>query len=307
VGIVMKQSEVFVYQKRLPLRERILDEICLARLQDLNGSGHRVRGQRFAVYANDWIGHNVNLYGVYEKELLDSTFGFLQMLNLDFSSHMVLDIGANIGNHCVYFSKLFKRVLAFEPNRSAYDLLRFNTQSCSNVELYNFGLGDFDGLASLFEDLENVGGSSIKYFDPSRQTPVPVQIKKLDFLDCDLSALILVKIDVEGFESSVIKGGLETFCRHRPIILIEQNRRDFPSKGGESEAITLLRDLGYCFFVNQPEFRSENWLSRRIRNLKEMFKGSVYRREITFAAKIPVSNYEMLIAVPDIMVPSFAL
>ena len=44
-----------------------------------------------------------------------------------------IDIGANVGNHSVFFSKKFDKVLAFEPLPMALKLLKINTEKYSNI------------------------------------------------------------------------------------------------------------------------------------------------------------------------------
>ena len=55
---------------------------------------------------------------------------------------VILDIGANIGNHTLAFSKISKKVYAFEPNIFVFELLKINTKRLKNVEIFNFGASD---------------------------------------------------------------------------------------------------------------------------------------------------------------------
>jgi len=93
-----------------------------------------------AIFAFDAIGLHIQFYGIYEKDLLD---GLSQTVfnNIDTNDSICLDIGANIGNHSLYFSKYFKSVYSFEPHPDTFMLLEFNTKKKSNINCFNFGGG----------------------------------------------------------------------------------------------------------------------------------------------------------------------
>jgi len=286
---------IFTISAPLKLISRYLDILTVRRLQKLSRRGNTARGQRMAIYANDQIGHNINVYGVYDKDALDLLFKFLTPLKDIFSSGMALDIGANIGNHSVYFDKIFSRVCAFEPNPSTYQLLAFNASYSKSVQAYSYGLGDVSGVFDLYEDPENFGGSSVKNFDRTRQKPVPITIYRLDDLDIDFTNLGLIKIDVEGLEANVIRGGSKVIEKHSPIIILEQHAKEFCMPGKESETLSLLRSMGYRFCWKRFS-KDLPWLSRQFNGVRELFTGK--RSVIVTDSPVPRGTYFMLIAVP---------
>lgn len=85
----------------------------------------RERNQRMAVYANDLIGMFIFLDGIYERDYLETFIKLLEPLKEEFESWVVVDAGANIGNHSIYFSKLFGKVHAFEANRRQHEYFCF--------------------------------------------------------------------------------------------------------------------------------------------------------------------------------------
>jgi len=56
---------------------------------------------------------------------------------------------------------------------------------------------------------------------------IEVRIECLDALDVDLGSLCLVKVDVEGFEASVLRGGINAIAADQPLIVLEQHESDF--------------------------------------------------------------------------------
>ena len=108
--------------------------------------GFASREKKKAIFAHDSIGRYINLFGGYEREELDILFDFLAPLDVEFKNSLALDIGANIGNHAMYFSDHFQRVIAFEPNDDVFYLLKFNG-SMRKCDLKNF-TGDESEISS---------------------------------------------------------------------------------------------------------------------------------------------------------------
>lgn len=251
-----------------------------------------------AVFANDWVGTQVNLCGYYEKQNLDTLFAFLAPLLPEFESGLALDVGANIGNHAVYFDKHFAVVHAFEPNPSTFQLLRHNATYSAHVIPHNYGLGSEAGEFRLHEELSNVGGASLLGGGKSELAGVAVRVARLDQLDIDLDGLCFIKIDVEGFEPHVLKGGAGIITRYTPLIILEQHAAAFGTAGDETEAIERLRELGYEIGWMRCVLDARPWLIRKLANVVELFRGKQVPTEIVFSDRVPVADYEMMIAVP---------
>ena len=84
------------------------------------------------------------------------------------------------------------------------------------VQLYNCCLGEREAIARLNTyDLKNAGHTSFAISDSSSGykmiTLDSLKLERLDFM----------KVDVEGYELNVLKGGEETIKRYRPVIWCE--------------------------------------------------------------------------------------
>lgn len=252
------------------------------------------RGHPMAIFANDLIGIQINQFGLYEREELHLMFEFLAPLLPVFSTGTALDIGANIGNHALFFAQRFQQIHAFEPNPRTFDLLRFNAQWTPNIQVHRHGLGDQRGVFELIEHSTNLGGSSILIGDKGHSNVVSIEVETLDATAIDTTDLCFVKIDVEGFEAQVIRGGLETLRRCQPLVVLEQHASEFVD--GSSPALTLLASLGYhfCWEDNAPLPRT--WIGRRINDLKRVAFG--VQRSVVTGDRVPGTNHSMLMAVP---------
>jgi FkbM family methyltransferase len=292
----MAMHKAFQTKRTISLVKQQIDRKIANYLHRQSSQFNRRRGQRLAIYANDWIGIQVNLQGVYEAELLEIIFSFLAPLKDEFRKGLALDIGANIGNHSVFFSPRFSKVFSFEPNQATFKLLEFNTSFSANVTPYPFGFSNTSGLVDFFEDRENYGGSSIS--DATKQSDLPptrVEVKELDSCGLPLEGLRFIKLDVEGHEASVLQGGTEIIKKHRPIIMFEQLKGEF--RGRTTESLDLLNSLGYEVFWHQLEQSRGPWLWRRLFNLIEVFFGKELTESICYGPDVPVRNHDALIAI----------
>lgn len=132
----------------------------------------------------------------------------------------ILDIGANIGNHTVFFAKECRasKIYSFEPQKDVFELLKENIRLNRLEDVctpYNLALGKASGNASIaVYDANNCGGTSLTM---SGVGDIPVSsLDSMRFSDIDL-----IKIDVEGFEYDVLEGSKETLERENPLIFIE--------------------------------------------------------------------------------------
>jgi len=141
---------------------------------------------------------------------------------------VVADVGANIGMTAVLFSELAREVYAFEPAPSTYAFLKSNVEhaGCTNVRTVNIGLGDRpEDLTLTFAVTNRSGGFVSGFIQPTAgHITENIRVETLDtFFSGDLPRPDFIKIDVEGFEPRVIRGGLATLQAQRPTVVLELN------------------------------------------------------------------------------------
>jgi len=165
----------------------------------------------------------------------------------------VLDIGAHIGTHTLYLSQIVGdegSVFAFEPQNKIFTELVINMylNQLKNVKMFHNALGTEDKWIEMYlpeeewtkkigSDLINEGHGTVKEATDNQEGDRALMIK-LD--DLHLNNVSFIKMDVEGFETEVIKGGLETIKRNKPVMIIEI------FKGDElKRKIQEVENLGY--------------------------------------------------------------
>lgn len=181
------------------------------------------------------------IVSIWENNVIEKiTLPILQILDKDnFQDQLLIDIGANIGSYCFLPLLLNKfKCHAYEPVKYIFDVLNHNIEhnSCSNiVKPFNLALGDQNtqkkiNLSSNTQTGINTFGTNKKYFrkhvlDNKQQELC--SIYTLDYMYKDNESKIsYIKIDTEGFEFFILKGGLLTINKHRPIIQMEWNKNN---------------------------------------------------------------------------------
>ncbi len=153
---------------------------------------------------------------------------------------VILDIGANIGNHSVYWAVKTdaKRIYSFEPVKDFFKILQKNVEinNLNNkIKIFNIGLSDKKINGSIsFYDRTNIGGTHVKQ-DPNGN----LLLDKLDNIKIEENAVDFIRIDVEGHELEVLQGARETLIKYKPTIFIEM----FPDK--KPKVHEYLTNLGY--------------------------------------------------------------
>jgi FkbM family methyltransferase len=175
----------------------------------------------------------------------------------------VIEVGANNGAHTVGFSRVVGahgRVLAFEPQRLVFQTLCANValNSLTNVDCYWAAVGAQEGMITVPPGNPwqegNFGGVTL--LGTNGGYPVPCFM--LDRF-IDLPRVNLVKIDVEGMEAEVLRGGAKLIAKFKPILYVENDRLE------QSEAlIRLIASFGYRLFWHMPPlFNPENFYGER--------------------------------------------
>jgi FkbM family methyltransferase len=167
-----------------------------------------------------------------------------------------IDIGAHYGYFTLIASHILSKgnVYSFEPTTTSFALLKHNAASNSNIEVHNMAVAsnsteltfyEFDNLHSEYNSLAIDQFQDEEWFLQNKPKSNKVSAVSIDAF-CKQKSISpsIIKIDVEGFEHEVIRGGYETFATCKPIIVMEYLE---PSRGNQphKDACIMLIENGY--------------------------------------------------------------
>ena len=229
--------------------------------EPLLSNGHialkRCRHGWFIYNRNDqFVGRSLDRYGEWCQAELEILTPLLR------PGRVVLDIGAFIGSHTIYFAQQVTsrgRVYSIEPQRHAFQMLCGNValNALTNVTCLPCVVGREAGWRRLGEvsptTAGNFGGTPALVVPTGEPTRV-IRVDDLELPRCDV-----MKIDVEGMELDVLAGATATIERFKPIIYCENNRAE-----RSSQILGELSQQGYKIwwhFVNY--FNPNNHFAER--------------------------------------------
>ena len=175
------------------------------------------------------------------------------------SPRTVIDLGANVGQFAVAAANLFKGVKIFsvEPDPRTADVLKQNLMSIKQATVFVVAVGDSVGEAEFYVNKDAQVSSMLKLgSDRMRDFPrstvvekITVPVTTLDtlFQGRKLEKPILVKIDVQGFEDRVIRGGKD-FLKLTEWVLMEVSFADlYEGEHNFKSLLELMDEHGFRF------------------------------------------------------------
>jgi FkbM family methyltransferase len=220
----------------------------------------------------DWQLHRSFAYGSWEPEVVRSIQDHVH------SGTRVLDIGAQSGFYSLLLSRLVGpegTVFAFEPLPANFRILEENLglNSIQNVMIRREAVSDFSGNISFDFPREEVSliAGPLLASDNLGTFQVPA-ISLDEFVRQTGGPIHFIKMDVEGAETAVLRGAVQTLKAFHPSMVVELHH-DLP-QDGLHPAITLLQELGYQIeWLNEVAYRSHifaRWIPSNIARRRDV-------------------------------------
>lgn len=174
------------------------------------------------------------------------------LIGKESSRFILFDIGANIGDYSLAAARRFPNctIYSFEPSKASFDLLEENTKLNLQINCVQTAFGEDTKQVNLYSDQIASGMASFFNRDLSAigikfNHKEVVKVQKLDdWVTHNKITPHYIKIDVEGSELSVLKGGINTL---RSIKAVQ-----FEFGGTAIDAKTYFKD--YWNFFAQLNF-----------------------------------------------------
>lgn len=209
---------------RLGIRNRVIMKFCNPHKVASEEFVINFEGYRYAGNLNCYIDWNAFFYGAYEKNELLLLKGLLS----EIENPVFIDIGANIGHHSLYMSRYCNKVHSFEPYQVVRKKLedKISHNHIHNIVVHPIALGDSDTELEFFAPQgSNTGtGSFISSHEQENNDSIGrMRVVHADhYLEAlNLEKVDMIKIDVEGFEKSVLTGLKSTIQKFSPVLFVE--------------------------------------------------------------------------------------
>lgn len=162
-----------------------------------------------------------------------------------------LDVGGHVGLWAMWLVDYFSFVHTFEPVPLFADILPHNMRGRENYTLHRYALGNETKTVSITIPLAQTGAAHV-----SNRQPVNVKynkggefdiyhgvaMRKLDSFG--FSEIDFIKIDVEGYEPEVLRGGETTIRDNKPVIVVECKGNDVAFGEQANAAVKILESWG---------------------------------------------------------------
>lgn len=187
-----------------------------------------------------------------------------------------IDIGANTGSSILSFRSMgFKNIIySFEPNFFLFNkYLKKIKKEDGNIRIFNNALSDNNSILIFYipyiekKCIHYFSSFSKNYVESSMKNTFPgkkfilqknkIEVNKLDNFDFK-KKIDFIKIDSEGHDLQVLKGGKKTIKKYKPILLIEYNKELFfkicSELGKNFEPYYYSVDKNNFFKINYSNF-----------------------------------------------------
>ena len=162
---------------------------------------------------------------------------------------VAIDVGASYGFVTEYLSQRFDEVKSFEVVPQIRQCLEINVdyREMDNVEVFPCGLADEEKTIDIWFNPLYTGHSSAYMNDDINREgdTIECEVRTLDSFQFE--NVDFLKIDVEGAELDVLRGGMNTIETNRPIITTEHAQKTPEGIRNSYEVITLMDSLNYRY------------------------------------------------------------
>lgn len=175
------------------------------------------------------------------------------------SIRTVLDIGANIGQFAgrIRHALPDAQVYSFEPVKDCYDQLTSKFEGDARFRAFPFALGESESTAVIHRCAHRPASSLLEQSDLLKRAypqaaaaeAENITIRVLDDVAAtlDLAPNILVKIDVQGYEDRVIRGGQKTLAAAKVVLMEISFQKLYEGQLLFDGLYDLLRPMGFAF------------------------------------------------------------
>lgn len=212
------------------------------------------------------MGYKVTKLPTIENQIKWNKYKWLQKIGIN----TVLDVGANNGKFANDINKILPeaKIFSFEPLHDVYEQLVENTKHINRIKCFNFALGESDTEDIIYRSEYSESSSLLKMGKLHKEAfpytansyEEKIQIKKLDSMTDELKIErpLLFKMDVQGYEISVLKGAGDLLKKIDVVITETSYFELYQDQPLFKEIYDYLNEAGFKYVGNMEQFTDPN-------------------------------------------------
>ena len=182
----------------------------------------------------------------------------LEDLVKDLEVEIVIDVGSNKGQFLLLTENFFecKKIYSFEPIEEFFEMQKNFFKHKNNISFFNFALGEKTTKNTFYITKRKDSSSFFKINESIKSNDdfkiiekKEIQIHSLDeiMVNENLNGSILLKIDVQGYELEVLKGGVETLKKIKYVIVETSDNQIYQYQSLSQDVINFLKSNNFTF------------------------------------------------------------
>ena len=203
----------------------------------------------------------------------------------------ILDVGAYIGAYANAMQHILPdaQVYSFEPLPASFATLQKNMQKLQRWQGFNTAVGESNGSLEFWQNDFSASSSALPMEDLHRETfpqtevsrKVNVAVARLDDLAPELKLIspVLLKIDVQGFELSVLRGAEEMLKQVDCVVCEVSYQPLYKGQASFSEVYQFMLQHGFTY-------------QGSLENLVSPLDGSIMQSDAVFMQSTGSQEYE---------------
>lgn len=189
-----------------------------------------------------------------KEEHIISAINFIHKKNIIQDEDVIVDAGVFNGSTIALFESNFKnnRVVGFEPNPDKFHLATERFKNNPRVKIENMAIGENDGQCE-FHLATTVSASSLNPINTTDLTredkKIIVDTTSLDSYFKDVAGVLILKLDIEGYELKALQASIE-FLKKTKYVITEMNNNEYHDSGCKYyEVDEFLRNQGFKLII----------------------------------------------------------
>ncbi len=167
---------------------------------------------------------------------------------------MIIDVGANVGDSVVQIkSAVDCSIVCIEGHSVLFNFLKNNIKQFSNVSAFQYLLGEESKTIADKLESDDRGTAKLVIHDDSNVNIISLD----DFMKMNpaFQSSRLLKIDTDGYDLKIIKGGMNYLEQWKPVLFFEYSRTHLSEVGDDGlSSLWNLRKIDYDRIIYYDNF-----------------------------------------------------